>query len=108
VYDGEWFRGAYHGRGTLSSVTEGTFTGIFCQDQKVSGVFKDRFGLEYEGTFVDQVFDGFGKLSDGITIYEGQFSKGRKHGEGKESLCGQPTAPVIEGEWVDGVRVCKK
>ncbi len=49
----------------------------------------EKYGCEYEGNWVADLPDGFGRevwrKNGGVSVYEGQFLNGIKHGQGKYS-----------------------
>lgn len=49
----------------------------------------EKYGCEYEGNWVADLPDGFGRevwrKSGTVSVYEGQFLNGIKHGHGKYS-----------------------
>ena len=53
------------------------------------GKYKYKNGIVYEGTFVNGIKEGLGKLISGDRIYEGEFKNGKPDGEGVLTIKGK-------------------
>lgn len=78
IYNGMWRRSLRHGKGKET--------------------FAD--GSVYEGMYANDLFHGVGKRNTTAGVYEGEFEKGRKHGEGK--MLWIENRSSYEGHWSDG------
>jgi hypothetical protein len=85
MYEGQFNQNCFHGQGRLTyadgNIYEGQFDQGFCRGQ---GKMTFANGALYEGQFNQNCFHGQGRLTyaDG-DIYEGQFDRGLCHGQGK-------------------------
>ena len=77
-----------HGQGKQCIPQEGIeFTGEFVDGSPYGFGRKKGPGFEYEGYFKSGFFEGFGKLTEykspgKVTVFEGNFYDGLKHGNG--------------------------
>lgn len=126
-YDGEWYKGAMHGNGTLCLADGSEYTGSF-QQGEMTGVGLRRWasGATYSGDFVGGEMHGKGTLvaSDG-SQYTGSFQQNCREGpglhisaagdryegtwhanarDGVGTLCTVADGSVYRGEWSQGVR----
>ena len=136
AYVGDFFNYKYHGNGILYYEYEEKiyFKGIFCMEQYKSGILYDPEGkeiyngefinnypkegkniriysldgnLEYEGDFLNGLYDGKGKLYEKSKIkYEGDFKRGIFQGYGKGKLYKSENIDdylLYEGNFVNGI-----
>lgn len=88
-YKGEFKDNHKHGKGVEKSHNgDYFFDGTFEYDQKEKGTLRYQ-NVVYEGTFLDDLYHGEGKLTNPQGVYKGQFKDGKQHGYG-------------EFEWTDG------
>lgn len=91
-YEGSFSNGIREGNGKIYDKNgiirfSGNFNSGIIQGQ---GVANDMYGNRiYEGEFLNNKFDGYGLLyhkniPSNVVYYQGQFIKGKMHGEGKE------------------------
>ncbi|KAH3742788.1 phosphatidylinositol 4-phosphate 5-kinase 8 [Pelomyxa schiedti] len=108
VYEGEWDRHEWHGRGIWRSPrgTGDVYDGEFDHGKR-SGYGRMMFGEHsqgggiYVGGWKDDVFHGRGvRIWDDGTRYEGDWVCGKMHGAGKKW---ERDGTVIEGVWENGV-----
>jgi len=95
-YEGDWVDDKRHGFGTLKFKDgPAEYAGAFVHGHRTGeGVLvhgkksEPRTWFRYDGTFLNGVFEGHGKLviGDGRK-YEGQFKAGVRHGYGTQILC---------------------
>lgn len=93
-----------HGNGVESGQNY-EFDGKFEEGVKVSGKLKwtsDNITCEYNGPFLDNLFEGKGVLNNDEGKYVGTFKKGQKHGNGK--LFYKHNSQYYEGEFEDDLR----
>ena len=58
--------------------------------------------VSYEGSFSNNLYEGYGILRTEDIVYEGYFIQGKKNGLGK--LTNKKTKVVYEGEWVNDIK----
>jgi len=99
-YEGEMKNGKQHGQGTLYYAEGGLFTGLFVEDNPYSGRREFPDGSRYEGTFLNNEFDGNGRYTyrDG-SYYAGEFKRNLPNGNGALHLQGKQP---ISGHWTNG------
>jgi hypothetical protein len=117
TYEGQWVRDLRHGSGVLTSGSKDfIYDGAWVDDERCGYghcVISD--GREaYSGQWRANAFHGTGKYTDAEgSIYEGEFSRGKKHGVGKlvvpvaeaqAGTSGQRQTEQYSGEWRDGSR----
>ena len=127
-YEGEMANSSYNGKGKLISENKDVYIGDFIDGEKNGegklifnddeteyngkflkgnltgyGNMKWKSGIEYEGNFNDNFFDGKGVLSDKHTgdKYEGNFDKNLFHGKGKYTY---GNGDEYEGNFEYGIR----
>lgn len=79
----------------------GTYTGDIIDGMKhdSSATFKFTNGYVYEGSFIHNQIDGFGKLTiPKVGVYEGNFSNGQRSGDGTMTFS---NGDVYTGGWVN-------
>jgi hypothetical protein len=90
-YIGQFINGIYNGQGTMKDFTDGSvYIGEFMNGRKHGKGHQ----VEQNHTFL--------RLE-----YEGMWENGKRHGKGKEIIERSFNEPVqvVEGRWVEGVRV---
>lgn len=101
-YVGEWDQGTMHGQGTYSFKDGETYVGHFQRNHMHGkGISTYPCGSSYDGMWRDSLFEGKGRLelAEEASVYEGEFSLGRREGRGRlELACGL----VYEGEYLNG------
>ena len=105
VYEGEMLDGKKHGKGKMVFPNKAVYDGEW-QDDKMNGratltmsVPETDVVAVYEGTWINNNQCGYGKMSCGGFVYEGEFSGSKFNGKGKVvALDGS----VYEGDWVNG------
>ena len=127
-YEGEMTNSSYNGKGKLISENKDLYIGDFIDGEKSGegklifnddeteyngkflkgnitgyGNMKWKSGIEYEGNFNDNFFDGKGVLTDKHTgdKYEGNFDKNFFHGKGKYTY---GNGDEYEGDFEYGIR----
>ncbi len=111
VYDGHWRGGLREGHGKLKTASGDVYEGEWVADQLVSGKlrYKDKKLGTYEGTFLNLMPDGYGKLNSKKLTQEGHWLEGHpegvvkeKVGKEKEHLVlyrdGRPTSLTVDTE----------
>lgn len=106
VYEGEWERGKYHGRGIFTGHDGYLYEGEW-RCGKRHGIGRESLpdGLTYIGNFVDNSRHGKGTLlwPDGCE-YVGEFQAGKRGGIGRQIWKdGDARQYVYNGAWVDDV-----
>ena len=82
TYEGDWFKGQKHGRGTLQ--------------------FHDEFGERYEGDWKNDQRVGYGRISwSNGAAYEGDWKNGMMTGKGTYWW---PIGDRYEGDWLDDLQ----
>jgi hypothetical protein len=92
VYEGEFFNGKPHGRGTIT-YPDGSFKKGEWRGDKFNGVL-----FPAPNRLIPATGKGKLKSKDGA-VYEGDIVNGKPHGKGKMTY---PDGKVEEGEWEDG------
>lgn len=59
-------------------------------------------GIQYEGDFINDLYEGNGVLIENTTKYKGQFYQGMKHGKGTEE--DKVLQFYYEGEWSNNAK----
>lgn len=99
-YQGNWDRDTKDGEGE-ETFEDGTYyKGTYKKDKRSGyGILKQpKQGLEYEGEFKNNEFDGKGTLKTSEGTYQGEFLCGKKHGNGILKTLKNQT---IKGTWVN-------
>ena len=108
-YEGEFKNGVKDGKGKFSSkdyIYEGTYLNNKKHGQGI--IYKkddiDKKNPIYNGNFVNDVYEGKGKLKlktkdEDDLYYEGEFKNGKKHGEGK--IFDKYNKIIYDGHFVD-------
>ncbi|KAH3732465.1 TKL/DRK protein kinase [Pelomyxa schiedti] len=110
VYEGEWDRHQWHGRGTWRSPGNNVYDGEFDHGVR-SGYGSMMLGVGqgggmYVGEWKDDVYHGKGvRIWDDGTRYDGDWGFGKMHGSGKKW---ERDGTVTEGVWDMGVLKCGK
>jgi len=82
IFEGNYLNGKRNGLGIEYNFEGGKFVGEFKNGVKWDGTgYDENNEIEYE------IIDGNGMIKEyynGILIYEGNYSKGKRHGDGKE------------------------
>ena len=80
IYEGEWKNGLYHGRGTLYNLNPKQIDNSY--DIKIFNI-EEKTWLKYEGDFVEEKWNGIGKLyfTNGDMFY-GEFKNNMLNGKG--------------------------
>lgn len=111
VIDGSWIGDLPEGCVNQYRLPDGK---IYCgtlvrgELQGVGQLFTGEGGnLLYEGSWYNNVPHGRGTLKTADGVYEGEFSRGRRHGKGLFTFYEHPTANgrarSYEGDWKDDV-----
>jgi len=84
IYEGGHYYKKYHGKGKLYSETEMIFIGYFRNRMKKNGTEYANGRKVYQGEYKNNLRHGKGNLfkPTGEIYYQGNFSIGKKHGEG--------------------------
>ena len=101
TYEGEFFRGQLHGRGTFTWPSGERYEGEYREGKKNGrGIFTWSSGNRYEGEFRDGKWHGRGTytLSNG-NRYDGDFRDGKRHGRGTLTVS---SGDRYEGDFRDG------
>ncbi|KAL0491800.1 hypothetical protein AKO1_010241 [Acrasis kona] len=102
VYDGEWFEGRSHGRGTFFGTNQlGAFRydGTFLDDEMSGrGKFSWSNGDTFEGDWSHDMPNGSGiyKWKSNGAVYTGQMKDGKRHGKGTQTFS---DGSKYDGEW---------
>lgn len=82
---------------------QATYIGAFVNDCMTVGVMEWRTGLEvyrrFEGEFKNEVYHGYGEMTENRATYKGQFKDGKYHGMGSLLM---PNGSTYEGEFAEG------
>jgi hypothetical protein len=99
-YEGHWKNNIFNGWGRFIDY-DGTLIECNFINGKANGkgMKKTLNGLLYIGDFIDNLKDGYGKEETNEHIYEGEFKKDKKNGNGK--LIYKLLNDVYEGEFKD-------
>eukprot|EP00894_Picocystis_sp_ML_P004328 jgi/Pico_ML_1/54845/g703.t1 len=102
-YEGQWKKGARHGKGTFHQVGLYKYTGDWSDDQRHGQgtcVYAD--GSVYVGEWMDDLRHGKGKFTTPAgEVYEGDWHLDVQHGKGQ---CVLDSGEKYVGEWVKGMR----
>jgi hypothetical protein len=107
LYRGEWdeARHVRHGHGSCAYADGSTYEGHWVDDQRCGEGEQYLEGETYKGHFRANMRDGRGRCEyndvEGTSIYDGEWSRDRRHGQGKLLY---PDEAVYEGGWVDNER----
>ena len=55
---------------------------------------------EYDGSWKNGLFDGYGVLTYSGYNYQGEWKEGKKHGKGKLKM---PSGCIFDGDWIEGL-----
>lgn len=87
AYAGEFLDNRMHGKGRMQWPNGDTFEGEFADDEMRAGVFREKSGGVYDGTFAGGLYDGKGTYSAANgDRYSGDFVAGSFSGKGRIEL----------------------
>lgn len=104
-YKGQFFEGLMHGEGTYTWSDGVVYSGEFNRNQVTGqGAYKWKDGSCYGGEVLNGLRDGFGQMryTNGI-IYDGQWIRGKQSGKGRIDYDSDGKS-YYEGDWLDNVR----
>ena len=106
MYFGEFKEGKIEGMGVIRYVNSDIYEGEFKNNMKHgAGVYHEQAtGAEYNGEFVEDLYNGLSIWENDTLVYTGDFSEGKMHGKGKETFKRGEGDYVVEviGEFKEG------